>query len=87
MTRSEQGGWALTEAEHGHVRDATPGWSDSDREELVEYLESDQLVAERSRPVARQALSPRVAVALWVLRVFVIVVGVMVIYTFFANLS
>jgi uncharacterized protein involved in exopolysaccharide biosynthesis len=87
MTRSKRGGRALTAAEHGHMLDATPGWSDSDREELVEYLESDQLVTERSRPVPRQVLSRRAAAALWALRVFVVVVGAMVIYTFFANLS
>ena len=58
-----------------------------DREELIEYLESDQLVTERSRPVGRRGLSPPVGALLLALRVFVIVVGVMVIYTFFAHLG
>jgi len=59
----------------------------ADHEELVEYLESDQLVRERSRPVERRPLDRRAALALWALRVFVIVVGAMVIYTFFARLG
>jgi hypothetical protein len=57
-----------------------------ERQELVAYLESDQLVAERSRPVGRAQLSPRVNAALWALRVFAIVVSAMVIYTFVAQL-
>lgn len=58
-----------------------------ENEELVEFLETDQLVDARARPVQRRVLTKRVAVALWSLRVFVIVVGVMVIYTFFARLG
>jgi hypothetical protein len=60
---------------------------EADREELIEYLESDQLVSERSRPVQRRVLDRRIGIALWGLRLFVIVVGVMVIYTFFTRLS
>ena len=60
---------------------------DGASEELIEYLESDQLVLERSRPLGRRPLDRRVALALWTLRVFVIVVGAMVIYTFFARLG
>lgn len=56
-------------------------------EQLIEFLESDQLVDARTRPLPRRILDRRVAVALWSLRVFVIVVGLMVIYTFFARLS
>jgi hypothetical protein len=59
----------------------------TDHEELIEYLESDQLVRERSRPVERRPMNRRVALALWTLRVFVIVVGAMVIYTFIARLG
>jgi hypothetical protein len=58
-----------------------------DHEQLIEFLESDQLVNARARPLERRVLDRRVAVALWGLRVFVIVVGVMVIYTFFARLG
>jgi hypothetical protein len=59
----------------------------TEREELIAYLEADQLVAERSRPLGRATLSRRTAAALWALRIFVIVVGVMVIYTFVASLG
>jgi hypothetical protein len=59
----------------------------TEREELIAYLESDQLVAERSRPVARAPLSRRASAALWALRVFVIVVSLMVIYTFVSQLG
>jgi hypothetical protein len=58
-----------------------------DEDDLIELLESDQLVDARSRPLPRLVLSRRVAVALWSMRIFVIVVGVMVIYTFFARLG
>jgi hypothetical protein len=48
----------------------------------VTHLEPGQLVAETSRPVPRAALSARAATGLWTLRVFVILVSLMVIYTF-----
>ena len=46
------------------------------------HLERDQFVAETSRPLPRAELTQRVVVALWALRVFVTLVGLMVIYTF-----
>jgi 4-hydroxybenzoate polyprenyltransferase len=58
-----------------------------DHEELVEFLERDQLVTDKSRPLPRARLSRRAAVALWALRVFVIIVAAMVIYTFFSQLG
>jgi hypothetical protein len=58
-----------------------------ERAELIAYLESDQLVAERSRPVTRAPLSPRAKAGMWALRVFAIVVSAMVIYTFVAQLG
>ena len=58
-----------------------------DHEELVEFLERDQLVTDKSRPLSRAPLSRRAAIALWALRVFVIIVAAMVIYTFFAQLG
>jgi hypothetical protein len=51
-------------------------------DELIMHLERDQLVVATSRPVLRAALSPRAARALWALRVFVVLVSVMVVYTF-----
>lgn len=54
---------------------------------LPNYLEADQLAAETSRPVPRAPLSRRAAVALWALRVFVILGSAMVIYVFVSQLS
>jgi hypothetical protein len=51
-------------------------------DEMVMDLERDQFVAETSRPVARASLSARATSALWALRVFVVLVSLMVIYTF-----
>jgi hypothetical protein len=56
-------------------------------DELVMYLERDQLVAATSRPVARAKLGARTIAALWALRVFVVLVSLMVIYTFAERLS
>jgi hypothetical protein len=56
-------------------------------EDLVDFLEPDQLAVDRSRPVPRYQLTPQTSFWLWVLRVFVVVVSAMVIYTFFAQLS
>ena len=55
-------------------------------DELIMDLERDQLVAETSRPVARASLSPRATALLWALRVFVVLVSMMVIYTFIDQL-
>ena len=52
----------------------------------VTHLEHGQLVAETSRPVPRAALSARAAAGLWALRVFVVLVSLMVIYTFIDQL-
>lgn len=51
------------------------------------FLERDQLVADTSVPVLRAPLSRRVRAALWALRVFVLVVSFMVIYTFIYQLQ
>jgi len=55
-------------------------------DELVMDLERDQFVAETSQPVARARLSARATAGLWALRVFVVLVSLMVIYTFFYQL-
>ncbi len=55
-------------------------------DELIMNLERDQFVAETSRPVPRAALSAHARAGLWTLRVFVVVVGLMVIYTFIGQL-
>ncbi len=50
------------------------------------FLEPDQLVSDRSKPVARAQLGRAANLGLWGLRVFVLVVSFMVIYTFIAQL-
>ncbi len=64
-----------------------PQHDQPDDEQLVMFLEPDQLVIDKSRPVPRARLSPRTRLALWALRVFVLAVSAMVIYTFFAQLG
>jgi hypothetical protein len=55
-------------------------------DELIMHLERDQFVAETSRPVPRAPLSARASAGLWALRVFVVLVSLMVIYTFVVQL-
>lgn len=55
-------------------------------DQLIMHLERDQFVAETSRPVPRATLSARATAALWALRVFVVLVSLMVIYTFISQL-
>ncbi len=55
-------------------------------DELIMHLERDQFVAETSRPVPRAQLSARTTAGLWALRVFVVLVSLMVIYTFIEQL-
>ncbi len=64
-----------------------PTHEPSDHEELILFLERDQLVADTSKPVPRAQLSPRVNAALWGLRLFVLIVSAMVIYTFVHQLA
>ena len=58
-----------------------------DELDLDTCLERDQYVAQTSQPVAHARLGPRAAAALWALRVFAIVMGLMVIYTFVSQLT
>jgi hypothetical protein len=55
-------------------------------DEQVMHLERGQLVTETSRPVPRAVLGARAVAALWALRVFVVLVSLMVIYTFIDQL-
>jgi hypothetical protein len=61
--------------------------TESEQQEMVMFLERDQLVHDTSRPVGRMALSRRMSAGLWALRVFVVIVSAMVIYTFVAQLG
>jgi hypothetical protein len=61
--------------------------ADPDTEhELVMFLEPDQLTSDTAIPVTRARLTKRLNITLWLLRVFVIVVSAMVIYTFATSL-
>jgi hypothetical protein len=55
-------------------------------DQLIMHLERDQFVAETSRPVAQAVLGTRARFGLWALRVFVVLVSAMVIYTFIDQL-
>jgi hypothetical protein len=83
--RPEHGSDAYIAERPAH-RDAAEPTPPSDHEQLVMHLERDQLVAATFTPVPRARLSPRVQIALWLLRAFAIVIGTMVIYTFIARL-
>jgi hypothetical protein len=61
--------------------------TEREREELVMFLERDQLVSDTSRPVPRARLSRRATIGLWALRVFAIVVSAMVVFTFVSQLG
>jgi hypothetical protein len=56
-------------------------------DDLIMHLERDQFVAETSRPVPRAHLSPAATAGLWALRVFVVLVSLMVLYTFIDQLG
>ncbi len=51
-------------------------------EEMVGYLERDQLEEVMDTRLARAALSRWSRAGLWALRVFVVAIGAMVVYTF-----
>lgn len=55
-------------------------------DEHVLHLERDQLVTETSRPLPRAALGAPAAAGLWAIRVFVVLVSLMVVYTFIDQL-
>jgi hypothetical protein len=59
---------------------------ENEQDELIMDLERDQFVAATSRPVPRALLSARATAGLWTLRVFVVLVSLMVIYTFIDQL-
>jgi hypothetical protein len=59
---------------------------DGPDEELIAYLERDQLVQDTTRPLPRMSLSRRARCALWGLRGFVILASAMVVYVFVSQL-
>jgi hypothetical protein len=54
--------------------------------DLVGYLERDQLEESMHRPAPPKYLGTSARIGLWLLRIFVIVISVMVIYTFVVQL-
>ncbi len=79
MTRARQSPSGANRAADGPPLD--------EDDELIAFLERDQLVSDTSRPLPRASIGRAASVALWALRVFVTVVGAMVAYTFFSQLS
>jgi hypothetical protein len=61
----------LDRLSHGHPDD-----------ELIHALEPDQVVAAASRPLPRYQLSSAGNVGLWLLRIFVLLITALVVYTF-----
>jgi hypothetical protein len=59
---------------------------DDEDEEMVMFLERDQLVADRRQPLPPANIGRGAEAALWALRIFVLIVGLMVIFTFCAQL-
>jgi len=72
--------------EDGEGREQRRAHGEAAQPELIEHLERDQLVAETFRPVPRAQLRRGTTIALWALRVFAVIVGLMVIYAFIAQL-
>jgi len=68
------------------ITDQTDPRDPSQDGELIMFLEPDQLVSDRSNPVTRAQLGRAANLGLWALRVFVLIVSFMVIYTFIAQL-
>jgi hypothetical protein len=51
-------------------------------EELIQALEPDQLVSQTSKPLPRYSLSKVANAALWLLRIFLLLMTTLVVYTF-----
>jgi len=54
--------------------------------QLIQSLEPDQLVAAVAKPLPRLQLSRSVVIALWAVRIFVLIISVLVVYTFIVQL-
>ncbi|MHB1537242.1 MAG: hypothetical protein ACYCUM_04150 [Solirubrobacteraceae bacterium] len=78
---------AIDDVEEGRGANDHPAESELIlEEELILHLERDQFVAETSAPVQRGSLGSAAAAWLWALRIFVVLVSAMVLYTFIAGL-
>ena len=54
--------------------------------QLIDSLEPDQLVAAVAKPLPRLQLSSPVRIALWAVRIFVLIISSLVVYTFIVKL-
>ena len=54
--------------------------------QLIQSLEPDQLVAAVAKPIPRLQLRRSVVIALWAVRLFVLLISVLVVYTFIMKL-
>jgi hypothetical protein len=68
------------------MMDNETGHIDLDDEEFVGYLERDQLEAEMDKHLPLAQLGGYARAGLWALRVFVLLLAFMVVYTFVATL-
>jgi hypothetical protein len=84
------GGGGMPDADHVHqdpsIRERDLQSQERYEDELIMHLERDQFVAETSRVIPRAELSRRATAGLWTLRGFVVLVGLMVLYTFIEQL-
>ena len=78
---------AATKYESAPSSAATAPETDGQPEKMIGYLESDQLVRQRSQPVPRAKLSGRVRGMLWALRAVGLALSAMVVYTFVSQLT
>lgn len=78
--RGEFTGELLSEEHRRHIFEGEPD------EDLIEGLEPDQLVEVMNRHLPRAQLGPAVTAVLWVLRVLLLVLAAMAVYSFVAAL-
>jgi hypothetical protein len=77
----------LSDADHAsRLREQDLQRHERFEDELIMHLERDQFVAETSRPVPPATLSTHATAGLWALRIFVVLVSLMVVYTFIDQL-
>lgn len=69
----------MRDAKHTQPEKLSHGHPD---DELIHALEPDQIVAVASRPLSRYQMSSAGNVALWLLRVFVLLITALVVYTY-----
>ena len=73
-------------ASHQPIEERSLQQQERPEDELIMHLERDQFVFETLRPVPRAPLGARALAGLWALRAFVVLVSLMVIYTFIYQL-